>query len=124
MLRLLHEAGFVEDNASALISCMGRAMARNVVFTSDLDFYENHVGDMTEEVASFLLSKHKHTETEGSIALFERLLHRNARPRGDAVFTFGEAVVQCARVQHIKATIFGFFANEDFSTHEFSAYWD
>ena len=124
MLRLLHGAGFIEDDASAVIRSMALATSRRALFLSDLDFYESRFGNITNELASFLLSKHGRTETEASIALFRRLLDRGARPKAEAEFTFGDGIVQCSVLHAIKAELAGFIANEEHWLQQFPDDWE
>ena len=124
MLRLLHGAGLVQDNASAVIRCMGHAMRIRVLFLSDVDFYEDRFGNISDELASFLLSKHEHAERESSITLLRRLLDRNARPTPGTVFTFGEAIAQDEVLHGINADLSGFIANEEYWVQQFPADWE
>ena len=125
MLRLLLDTGFLpDDNASAIIRCMGHAASKRALFLGDVDFYENQFGTINAELASFLLSKHGHADNEKRLALFRRLLDRDALPTPGTVFTFAEAVSQNETAHAIKAVFAGLEANAVQWTTGFPADWD
>ena len=124
MLRLLLDTGFLPDNASTVIRCMGHAASGRALFLGDLDFYESQFGTISDELASFLLSKHGHADNEERLALFHRLLNRAALPTPGAAFTFGDTVLQNETAHAIKAVLAGFEANAVYWTAGFPADWD